>query len=84
MNDIARLWQEDFNRGIKLLAFDQPDSLKKALNLFSHSARSFPDSWLAPQAHYYRAKILEKLGDTKEAEEIRQRLTEYYPLQNDD
>lgn len=80
MNDIARLWRQDFERGLKLYQWEKQDSLQKALHLFTRSARSFPDSWLAPKAHYYRTQILKKLGETKKAENARQRLEEFYPF----
>ncbi|MFP4548453.1 MAG: N-acetylmuramoyl-L-alanine amidase [Fidelibacterota bacterium] len=82
MSDIARLWRQNFERGLKLYQSKKQDSLQQALHLFTRSARSFPDSWLAPKAHYYRYKILKKLGESKKAEETRQRLEEFYPLCN--
>ncbi|HKK67175.1 MAG TPA: N-acetylmuramoyl-L-alanine amidase, partial [Bacteroidales bacterium] len=54
MNDIARMWQQDFYNGQQLFETEDQESLQKALQLFTRSARSFPDSWLAPAAHDYR------------------------------
>ena len=84
MSDVARLWQQDFYKGEHLFETENRDSLSKALEFFTRSARSFPDSWLAPAAHCYRLRIMKKLGEPQKAETVRQRLTEFYPLYNNE
>ena len=80
MSDIAKLWQQDFEQAKELFKSGNEEALRKALNLFTRSARSFPDSWLARQAHSYRAKILELLGEKDKAEQEKRRVMEHYIL----
>ena len=80
MGDIAKLWQQDFEQAKQLFESGNSDALQKALDLFTRSARSFPDSWLARQAHSYRAKILELLGEKDKAEQEKRRVMEHYIL----
>ena len=40
--------------------------LNQAYELFTRSARSFPDSWVAKECHEYRSAILLKMGKVKE------------------
>jgi len=56
MSDIAKLWKQDFGMAEQLYKINNVDSLEKALELFTRSARSFPDSWLARKTHSFRAK----------------------------
>ena len=76
MDAAALRWKEDVHKGIRLKKSDA--DLEKALELLTRSVRSFPDSWLAGKAHAARADILERLGQKKEAETIRQRVAEFY------
>ncbi len=78
MNPLALLWQDDFYLAKSLLNFHQKDSLQKSLDLFSRSISSFPDSWLARDAHIYRAEILEKQQKLNEAQLAKKRVDEYY------
>jgi hypothetical protein len=78
MNPVALLWQEDYKYAVKLFSQQHIDSLKKSFELFSRSAASFPDSWLAGSAHSYRAQILEILRRNDEAAITRKRVSEYY------
>ena len=55
-----------------------PGSLKKAYELFTRSARSFPDSPVARLCHAYRAEILDKTGNAKEALQEKKRVNEFY------
>jgi len=80
MNEIAKRWSEDFKEGKKLVKKNDPESLQKAYNFFTRSARSFPDSPAAIQCHEYRSDILEKMGKLEEAKQERKRVEEFYPL----
>ena len=78
MNEIAIRWREDFVEGKRIFETENPDSLQVAYDLFTRSARSFPDSWLAGECHLYRSKILNMLGEDERAREERKRSEEYY------
>lgn len=78
MDEVAKKWEGDFNKGKELMEKGNPESLQKAYGLFTRSARSFPDSYVARECHLYRAEILAKLGKQKESEEERKRVKEYY------
>jgi N-acetylmuramoyl-L-alanine amidase len=80
MSDIAKLWKQDFEQAKELFKSGNKDALQKALELFTRSARSFPDSWLAGQAHYYRARIFKLLGENNKSELEIKRIDEFYPL----
>jgi N-acetylmuramoyl-L-alanine amidase len=73
MNPKSLKWKTNFINGLEMYYKKDSVSLKRALSLFTTSARSFPDSWLARQAHCYRAKIFEELKrvDKQHDEEIR-------------
>jgi N-acetylmuramoyl-L-alanine amidase len=78
MKPEALLWLEDFNAGKELLNRKDTASLRKAYDLFTRSARSFPDSWVAKQCHEYRSAILLQLNRRKEAREESIRAKEFY------
>jgi len=78
MNETARMWHEDFLEAQKILKNDDPDTLQKAYDLFTRSARSFPDSPVAKQCHAGRVLILKKTGKTKEALQEQMRVNEFY------
>jgi len=78
MNDIARGWHEDFMDGQKLMNSSDTNVLRKAFNLFSRSAKSFPDSYVARECHSNMAELLEKLNEPEKAKEERIRLREFY------
>jgi TolA-binding protein len=78
MDESAKKWQEDYVEGKKLFKKGDADSLQKAYELFSCSAKLFPDSFLAGECHLFRAKILEKMNKKNEAEEEFRRVKEYY------
>lgn len=80
MSDIAKLWKQDFEQAKKYFKINNTDSLEKALELFTRSARSFPDSWLAGKAQNYRANIFEMLGKHKNAKLEKTRIHEHYIL----
>jgi len=79
MSEEAKRWYEDFAEGEILIEKGDTESLLKAYDLFTRSARSFPDSYVAGRCHRYRADILEKLGKNPEAEIERKRVREFYP-----
>ncbi len=82
MNDIAKGWNFDFQEGEKLVKKGDEKSLDKALELFTRSARSFPDSPVARQCHEYRSDILQKTGKIQEAKQEQKRVEEFYiPLE---
>lgn len=78
MSDEARRWRDDFEEGRRLMAGPAPD-LDRAYELLTRSARNFPDSPVAGEAHLLRARILEAQGRVREAEEVRRRVREFYP-----
>ena len=53
--------------------------LQKAYDLFTQSARSFPDSYVAAQCHKYRVILLKKLGKPDEAMQEEKRVNEFFP-----
>lgn len=75
MRPEALAWQQDFQQG-KML-FEQ-QAWQEAYQHFTRSARSFPDSYLAGEAHHYRAEILEAMDSLDAATVAEQRAHEYY------
>jgi N-acetylmuramoyl-L-alanine amidase len=78
MTPIAKRWRQDFDEGTRLMSKRDTASLRAAYDLFTRSARSFPDSYVAAQCHKNRATILRKLGKEAEAKQEEQRAREYY------
>ena len=78
MNPIALQWKEDFKKGRSLASLNDTDSLVVAERLLARSVKSFPDSWLAREAHLMRSEILEKLGRNIEANTALTRANEFY------
>ena len=78
MKPEALLWLEDFNAAKELFNRKDTASLRKAYNLFTRSARSFPDSWVAKQCHEYRSVILLRSGSVNESKEEGIRANEFY------
>ena len=77
MSDEARRWREDFEEGRRILEGPARD-LDRAYELLTRSARNFPDSPVARDAHLHRARILDAWGRTGEANEVRRRVGEFY------
>ncbi|MEM9673877.1 MAG: N-acetylmuramoyl-L-alanine amidase [Bacteroidota bacterium] len=75
MRPEALAWRENFERGEK--QFEKQD-WSTAYDYFTQSARSFPDSYLAREAHHYQAMILEKMDSLEAAGIAQQRVNEYY------
>jgi N-acetylmuramoyl-L-alanine amidase len=78
MNEEAERWKENYLLGLELMEAGTPGALAEAYELFTLSARSFPDSWVASDCHRHRAEILEALGRYEEAEQERRRVQEFY------
>ena len=85
MDPQAQRWKEDHAEGLSLLKHLEPadpgdnsETLRKALELFTHSVRSFPESPVARDCHLKRARILERLGQPAEAAAERRRAEEWY------
>ncbi len=78
MDPLALLWREDFNAGKKLSASSDTNVLNNALGFLSRSVKSFPDSWLARQAHLLRGDVLERLQRKADADTARLRAKEFY------
>jgi N-acetylmuramoyl-L-alanine amidase len=72
---IALDWRTNWHSGVRAQEEGDHD---QALDLFTISARSFPDSWLAGDCHRRRAEILEAMGRTGEATIARLRANEHY------
>jgi N-acetylmuramoyl-L-alanine amidase len=82
--DLARMWMQNWRAGQQAQEKDKPEALEEALQLFTVSARSFPDSWIAGDCHARRAQILEALGRPDEAAMARLRAKEHYvPLEGE-
>lgn len=78
MSEIAKSWHQDYQKGQELMAQPDTASWQQAYELFTRSARSFPDSYVAAQCHQNRAILLEKLGKTEEALTEAIRAKEHY------
>jgi len=78
MDPIAFKWKENIERGCLLASSTDTDSLNMAENLLTLSLKSFPDSWLARDAHLSLAEVLKKLGRSAEADTILKRIDELY------
>lgn len=78
MSPIAKRWKQDFEEAKELLQSPHSDDHQIALALFTRSASSFPDSYLAKKCHEYRAQLLTKLGDSKAGKEAEIRAKEFY------
>ncbi|WP_245803474.1 N-acetylmuramoyl-L-alanine amidase [Daejeonella lutea] len=79
MSPIARRWMQDYIDGRELMKNKDSASLQKAYDLFSQSAKSFPDSPVAGKCHKFRAVLLRKLGKTEQAIQEETRVREFYP-----
>lgn len=79
MNPIALRWKEDFEEGVTLMDANDTASIHTAYDLFTRSARSFPDSYRAGRCHRYRALLLKKMGRAEDAAHEEKRVKEFYP-----
>lgn len=78
MKPEALNWLNDYETGKELFKQKDTASLHKAYALFTRSARSFADSWVAKECHEYRSAILRHLKKEKEAREESIRAKEFY------
>ncbi len=76
MNPEALRWKVNVTEGKQL--FDK-GRLDEAFERFTLSVKSFPDSYLAREAHEYRAKILKRQDKHEEAEDEERRVKAFYP-----
>jgi N-acetylmuramoyl-L-alanine amidase len=81
MKPEALNWLNDFETAIELQKKGDTISLQKAYDLFSRSARSFPDSWVARECHEHRSAILLQLKRVKEARQESIRAREFYTIE---
>lgn len=79
MSPVAKRWYQDYTEGKELMKRKDKESMQKAYDLFTQSARSFPDSYVAAKCHTYRAALLKKLGNIDEAIQEEIRVREFYP-----
>ena len=78
MKPEARLWYNDYLEGISLMEGGDAASKERAYELFTRSARSFPDSHVAGECHELRAQLLAELGREEEAAQERQRVAAFF------
>lgn len=78
MKPEAKLWKENYQSGVRLMEKGDKASFEKAFDMFTLSARAFPDSYLAGECHLKRAILLEKLGKVEESKQEMIRYKEYY------
>lgn len=78
MNEIARRWYQDFLDGQALMKNTDTTSIRQAYDLFTRSARSFPDSYVAADCHANRALLLRMMDKREEAREEEKRVREFY------
>ena len=71
-------WKANWRAAVLAQEHGTPEALEEALRLFTLSARSFPDSWLAGDCHRRRAEILAALDRNDEAAKARLRASEHY------
>jgi hypothetical protein len=78
MKPEALKWLEDFEKAKKLQQEKDSLSQQMAYDLFTRSARSFADSWVAADCHLFRSQILLGMKRMKEANEEKIRANEFY------
>ena len=78
MTPVAKEWLNDYNKALQLQKRRDTTSLKQAYDLFTRSAKSFPDSYVAGSCHKYRAELLDRLNRKEEAAIEKTRFREFY------
>jgi N-acetylmuramoyl-L-alanine amidase len=78
MRPEALRWRENFEEARALMRSSDWADLNRAYDLFTLSARAFPDSPVARECHWCRAQLLERRGDGEQAIQERRRVEEYY------
>lgn len=79
MKPEALQWRADFEKARELMKSGLEQDTKAALELFTRSARNFPDSPVARECHRGRAEALQRLGRADDADAIERRIAEFYP-----
>jgi len=79
MSPMAKRWYQDYTEAKEMMKSKDKATLQKAYDLFTQSARSFPDSYVAAKCHKYRAILLHKLGKPDEAVQEEKRVSEFFP-----
>ena len=74
----ALSWYQDFQQAKEFMLSDESEDLEKAYDLFTRSARSFPDSFVAAECHRRRAELLQILGREEQAKIAALRAEEYF------
>jgi N-acetylmuramoyl-L-alanine amidase len=78
MTPVAKRWYHDFRDAEQLILKKDTTSQRQAYDLFTRSARSFPDSYVAAHCHRRRSKILKAQGKLSESAQEEQRAKQYY------
>ncbi len=78
MKPEAKEWYNDFKRAETMQNSKDTAVRRQAIKLFTRSARSFPDSYVAKQAHENLSKLLAKAKKEKEAADEQTRADEFY------
>lgn len=78
MKPEALEWHSAYQEGKRLMLRGDSASLHKAYELFTQSARSFPDSWVARECHLNRAKLLARMNRHEAANTELLRAREFY------
>jgi hypothetical protein len=78
MRPEALAWRENHARATELFRIGTPAALVEAYELFTLSARAFPDSPVAGDCHWRRALVLERQGWGEQALHERTRVAEHY------
>jgi N-acetylmuramoyl-L-alanine amidase len=78
MTPVAKRWHQDFFDAERLVVKKDTASQLQAYELFTRSARSFPDSYVAAKCHLHRSRILESQGKLTESAQEAQRAKQYY------
>lgn len=79
MKPEALEWRADYEKAAGLMKLGDEHSTRVAYDLFSRSARNFPDSPVARDCHLGRAEALRRLGREAEAGAEDRRVKEFYP-----
>lgn len=79
MKPEALLWKEDFFSGRDIIEANEDSRYEEAFQLLSRSAKTFPDSYLAGEAHRLRVELLQRMGKTKEAARESIRISAFFP-----
>ncbi len=83
MHPEAKRWHEEYEQGLALMDTSDPHAWQSAYDLFTRSARSFPDSYVAGRCHANRAVLLHRLGREAEATQEAKRAAEHYGISID-